>query len=70
MPCLTLRTSTERPITVSLGTNTIVGDDLTRAYRACDEVLAGRYQRGQAIRGWDGRASERIAAVLTDAWAN
>ena len=70
VPCLTLRTSTERPITVSLGTNTIVGDDLTRAYRACDEVLAGRYQRGQAIRGWDGRASERIAAVLTDAWAN
>jgi UDP-N-acetylglucosamine 2-epimerase (non-hydrolysing) len=70
VPCLTLRTSTERPVTVSHGTNTIVGDDLGRAYRAFDEVLAGSYRRGQAIRGWDGRASERIAAVLSRAWAN
>lgn len=70
VPCLTLRNSTERPVTVSQGTNTIVGDDLGRAYQAFDEVLAGSYRRGQAIPGWDGRASERIAAVLTRAWAN
>jgi UDP-N-acetylglucosamine 2-epimerase (non-hydrolysing) len=70
IPCLTLRNSTERPITVSHGTNTIIGDDLGRAYRAFNEVLAGSYQRGQAIPGWDGRASERIAAALCDAWLN
>ncbi len=70
VPCLTLRTTTERPITVSHGTNTIVGDDLGRAYRAFDEVLAGSYPRGRAIPGWDGRASERIAATLSHAWGN
>jgi UDP-N-acetylglucosamine 2-epimerase (non-hydrolysing) len=70
VPCLTLRSSTERPVTVSHGTNTIIGDDLSRAYRAFDEILAGSYRRGQAIRGWDGRASERIAAALCDAWLN
>jgi UDP-N-acetylglucosamine 2-epimerase (non-hydrolysing) len=70
VPCLTLRASTERPITVSHGTNTIIGGDLGRAYRAFDEVLAGSYRRGQAIPGWDGRASERIAAALCEAWLN
>ena len=70
IPCLTLRNSTERPVTVSHGTNTIIGDDLSRAYRAFSEVLAGSYRRGQAIPGWDGRASERIAAALCDAWLN
>lgn len=70
VPCLTLRTTTERPVTVSHGTNTIVGDDLGRAYRAFDEVLAGSYRQGQAIPGWDGHASERIAAALCRAWVN
>ena len=58
------------PSQISHGTNTIVGDDLGRAYRAFDEVLAGSYPRGRAIPGWDGRASERIAATLSHAWGN
>jgi UDP-N-acetylglucosamine 2-epimerase (non-hydrolysing) len=70
VPCLTLRTSTERPVTISHGTNTLIGDDRSRAYRAFDQVIAGSYRRGQAIAGWDGRASERIAAILLQAWGN
>jgi UDP-N-acetylglucosamine 2-epimerase (non-hydrolysing) len=68
VPCITLRTSTERPITVSHGTNTIVGNDLSSAYTAFDQVLAGSYRQGQPIRGWDGRASERIARVVSSVW--
>ena len=68
VPCLTLRASTERPATVTHGTNTIVGDDLRRAYRALDGVLAGVSKPRQAIRGWDGHAAERIASVLSAVW--
>jgi hypothetical protein len=33
-----------------------------------DEILAGRYKRGQAIPGWDGRAAERVVDALVEAW--
>jgi UDP-N-acetylglucosamine 2-epimerase (non-hydrolysing) len=68
IPCLTLRPNTERPVTVSAGTNTVVGDDLGLAGRLVDDILAGRYKRGQAIRGWDGHAAERVVDALVEAW--
>jgi UDP-N-acetylglucosamine 2-epimerase (non-hydrolysing) len=68
VPCLTLRPNTERPATVAFGTNTVVGDDLPRAEELVAEILRGRYKRGGAIRGWDGRAAERVAEVLVRAW--
>jgi UDP-N-acetylglucosamine 2-epimerase (non-hydrolysing) len=68
VPCLTLRPGTERPVTVTHGTNTVVGESLARAEALVDEVLAGRYGKGSAIQGWDGRAAERVAEVLVDAW--
>ena len=68
IPCLTLRPNTERPVTVSAGTNTVVGDDLALAERVVDEILAGRYKRGQAIPGWDGHAAERVVDALVEAW--
>jgi UDP-N-acetylglucosamine 2-epimerase (non-hydrolysing) len=66
VPCLTLRPSTERPVTVTEGTNTVVGTDVTKILAAADEILRG--ERGEARRPqlWDGRAGERIAAVLAD----
>jgi UDP-N-acetylglucosamine 2-epimerase (non-hydrolysing) len=64
IPCITLRTSTERPITISQGTNVLVGDDLSAASSAFTEILAGRAKMGQAIDGWDGRASERVVDAL------
>jgi UDP-N-acetylglucosamine 2-epimerase (non-hydrolysing) len=68
IPCLTLRPNTERPVTVTEGTNTIVGDDLSRAKSLVEDILAGRYKTGKAISGWDGRASERIVDAFVEKW--
>ncbi len=63
VPCLTLRDTTERPITVTEGTNQIVGTDPDRIVSAATSVLAcPPYARRPAL--WDGRAGERIAEVL------
>jgi UDP-N-acetylglucosamine 2-epimerase (non-hydrolysing) len=67
VPCLTMRESTERPITVDEGTNTIVGRDAALTLRLVDEILAGGGKRGRVPELWDGHAAERIAAHL-GAW--
>ena len=64
VPCLTLRENTERPITVEEGTNTVVGPDPARIAAALDDVLRTGGKRGRRPELWDGRAAERIAAVL------
>ncbi len=69
VPCLTLRQNTERPVTVTRGTNTLVGDDLARAKDVLNEVLANRYKPGGPIDGWDGHAAERVLKVLVQRWA-
>jgi UDP-N-acetylglucosamine 2-epimerase (non-hydrolysing) len=61
IPCLTLRENTERPITVSQGTSTLVGRDVALLVSLVDDVLAGRYKQGSAPDSWDGHAGERIA---------
>jgi UDP-N-acetylglucosamine 2-epimerase (non-hydrolysing) len=65
VPCLTVRENTERPITITQGTNRLVGRDPSRLYREVQRVLAGEVRRGKVPPLWDGRAGERIAAVLT-----
>lgn len=64
VPCLTLRTSTERPITVAEGTNTIVGVSPARIVAESAAVLDGRRKPGRVPALWDGHAAERIVAVL------
>ena len=64
VPCLTLRDSTERPITVEQGTNTVVGTDPVVIQRAAFQVLGGAAKKGQVPRLWDGNAAERIAEVF------
>jgi UDP-N-acetylglucosamine 2-epimerase (non-hydrolysing) len=64
IPCLTLRESTERPITVAQGTNTIVGVDPRRIVSAARAALGPIGERWRVPELWDGRASERIAEVL------
>ena len=64
VPCLTLRDSTERPITVTEGTNRLVGRDPDRIVRAAREVMAAPPPRPGKPALWDGRAGRRIAAVL------
>lgn len=68
IPCLTLRSNTERPITITHGTNTLVGDDLGRAYQEFANILAGVHQQSLPITGWDGHAAERIARILETSW--
>lgn len=67
VPCLTLRESTERPITVELGTSRLVGNDPTRIRAAFADVVGGRWPQRQGIPLWDGRAGERVATELS-AW--
>jgi UDP-N-acetylglucosamine 2-epimerase (non-hydrolysing) len=64
IPCLTLRDNTERPITVELGTNRVVGRDPERIVRAATEALDGSRATASRPPLWDGQASERIADVL------
>lgn len=60
IPCLTLRENTERPITVTEGTSTLVGRDTALLERLVDQVLAGGYKHGRRPDLWDGHAGERI----------
>lgn len=64
VPCITLRDNTERPITVTQGTNTVVGTDTARIARTLAEVLAGGGKAGRVPELWDGKAAQRIAAIL------
>lgn len=64
VPCLTLRTNTERPITIDVGTNRIVGVDPQAIVTAAASILDGRAKVGRIPELWDGRAAERIVQIL------
>ena len=64
VPCLTLRTSTERPVTVTMGTNTLVGDDMERLKLEVTHILENGGRKGRVPPLWDGKAGVRIANVI------
>lgn len=64
IPCLTVRENTERPVTVSMGTNVLVGRDPEKLRVELGRVLAGKAKKGTVPPLWDGRAGERIADIL------
>jgi UDP-N-acetylglucosamine 2-epimerase (non-hydrolysing) len=64
IPCLTLRENTERPVTVSLGTNVLVGRDPDKLRSELSRALAGKAKKGTIPPLWDGHAGERIATLL------
>lgn len=64
VPCLTLRENTERPVTVEIGTNLLVGRDLLRMKDEIQSVLMGRGKQGSRPEFWDGKAGERIAGIM------
>ncbi len=68
VPCVTLRSNTERPITTTRGTNSLVGDDLARAWSVCAAILRGSVRRSEPIDGWDGRAACRVIDALVAEW--
>ena len=65
VPCLTVRENTERPITMTMGTNKLVGRDIPRLRGELQRVLESPLPEARAIPLWDGHAAERIAAILT-----
>jgi UDP-N-acetylglucosamine 2-epimerase (non-hydrolysing) len=68
IPCLTLRHNTERPVTIALGTNQIVGTDSQKILTALDNIMRGRWKEASIPPLWDGRAAERIVGILTRAY--
>ena len=64
VPCLTLRENTERPSTVDIGTNHLVGTNQQEIVRCVDRIMKGEWKKGGIPPLWDGRASERIVDVL------
>ena len=64
VPCMTLRDTTERPETVTMGTNELVGTDPSALAEPLRRVKAGAWKRGAIPELWDGRAAERIVAAL------
>lgn len=64
VPCLTLRDSTERPETVTVGTNELIGTDPAKLAPALARLLAGQWKKGGIPEKWDGRAAERIVVEL------
>lgn len=64
VPCITIRENTERPITVDEGTNVLVGTDPVRIVSEVHSVLQGRGKCGKRPALWDGKAAERIVAIL------
>jgi UDP-N-acetylglucosamine 2-epimerase (non-hydrolysing) len=66
VPCLTLRENTERPITVEMGTNRVVGTRPEKIIAAYRQVAATQSPKAQVPPLWDGRAAERIAKVMLE----
>ena len=64
IPCITLRDTTERPITLTEGTNVLVHDDPERIVAEVERALAGKSRRGSCPAIWDGHTAERIVRIL------
>ena len=66
IPCLTLRHNTERPVTITHGTNIMVGPDPDRILEAMRRILNGDWKPSGPPELWDGRAAERIVAIIRE----
>ncbi|MDO8548063.1 MAG: UDP-N-acetylglucosamine 2-epimerase (non-hydrolyzing) [bacterium] len=64
IPCFTMRPNTERPVTITMGTNTLVGNNFKLLNKKIGEVLKGKYKKGKVPPRWDGRAAQRIAKII------
>jgi UDP-N-acetylglucosamine 2-epimerase (non-hydrolysing) len=64
VPCLTLRSNTERPVTITMGTNVLIGNDQELLNSELSKIVEGKAKKGSIPPLWDGRAGERIAEVL------
>ncbi len=63
-PCLTLRNNTERPETIEIGTNVLIGEDMKLLQESISQIIAGEWKAGQIPEFWDGKTSDRIVEHL------
>lgn len=66
VPCLTIRPNTERPITITIGTNTLLPLEVKTVVKHVDNILNGNYKQGEVPRLWDGNATERIVDIIAN----
>ena len=64
--CLTFRKNTERPITITCGTNKLVGTDQKKTISLVSDIINGRHKKGKIPEKWDGNAGERIALKIKE----
>ena len=64
VPCITLRNTTERPETVSIGTNELIGTNPKKIKPAIDKIFNGQWKKGSIPELWDGKTAERIVEHL------
>ena len=64
VPCITIRENTERPVTVDIGTNNMVGTDPEKIRAVAFEILSGQGKKGAIPPLWDGNAAVRIVNIL------
>ncbi len=66
IPCITIRENTERPITVDIGTNVLVGPKVDRIIHETEKIISGNGKKGKIPELWDGNAAERIVRILAE----
>ncbi len=66
VPCLTLRPNTERPITITEGTNTLVKLETDDIVNEAQKILSGNIKKGSIPKYWDGKTAERIVKIFKD----
>lgn len=64
VPCLTIRENTERPSTITMGSNVLIGQDMARLETEVHNILKGQSKPSQVPPLWDGKAGERIADIM------
>lgn len=69
VPCITLRPNTERPSTITEGTNTLSPFELSNIKALIDSMIDGSYKKGSVPKYWDGKATERIASALREVFS-
>ena len=66
IPCLTLREETERPVTVKVGTNKVVGTKEKDIVREALKILNGKIKKGKTPKYWDGKTAKRIISIILE----
>jgi len=64
IPCMTLRDSTERPETITIGTNELIGTNPAAIKGSLELLFSGNWKKGKIPEKWDGKAAERIIAII------